>query len=81
MRPDEEPDGRDPPQGDAAGQTPPRVARKPHLTTALTAVEEAITEVQTAQITDEGNPVRLESLVLALRNERAILLDLLRSDR
>lgn len=50
---------------------------RPHLTTCLGAVEEAITCVQTAQAVDEANPVRLESLRLDLREIRGRVLDML----
>ncbi len=77
MRPDEEPDGGDPPQGDAARRAAARVARRPNLTTVLAALEEAITCTQTAQTVGEANPVRLESLILILRDQRGRVLDML----
>ncbi len=50
---------------------------KPNLATTLAALEEAVTCAQTAQAVGEANPVRLESLILALRDQRGRVLDML----
>lgn len=54
--------------------------QKPNIAAAIEYAEQLLIAIQTAQACGEGNPIRLESMRLSVRNDRAILLDLLEEE-